>query len=375
MTDVIKIAQELLRKPSVTPSDNGAMDYLEKLLKQNGFETHIVEFSEPNKPTIKNLYAQKGSGHPHLAFAGHTDVVPVGNEADWKVPPFSAEIVDGEIIARGAVDMKGAIAAFAAAAIQAKPSHGTISFIITGDEEAEAVNGTVKLMKWIAAKGIKIDDCIIGEPTTPNKIGEIIKIGSRGSANFQLTVNGVQGHVAYPQDNPITNLVKILHDLKSCSFDNGNDNFQPTNLEVVDLEVGNDTVNLIPARAKAKFNIRYNNQHNPESLKAKVNEVCQKTATDFHLNMDIGAHLYFVEANKFTDLITKVCQQATGVTPSLTTRGATSDARFIKDYTRVVEFGLPNTLAHQVNERVAIVDLQTLEKIYYSIIENYFEVK
>lgn len=372
MTDVIQIAQELLRKPSVTPHDNGAIDYLANLLKQNGFETHIIEFSEPNKPAIKNLYAKKGNGSPHIAFAGHTDVVPVGNELDWKVPPFSAEIIDGEIIARGAVDMKGAIAAFVAAAIKVTPSRGTISFIITGDEEADAINGTVKLMKWIADRGEKIDDCIIGEPTTPNKLGEIIKIGSRGSANFRLSVNGIQGHVAYPQDNPITNLVKILHELKTTVFDAGNENFQPTNLEVVDLEVGNNTVNLIPARANAKFNIRYNNYFTPETLRTKVEGVCKNYADDFKLEMEIGANLYFVEPNKFTDLISDVCKEITGITPELTARGATSDARFIKDYCTVVEFGLPNTLAHQVNERVSIADLQTLEKIYNSIIVNYF---
>ncbi|MFI4983646.1 MAG: succinyl-diaminopimelate desuccinylase [Rickettsiales bacterium] len=372
MTDVIKIAQELLRKPSVTPHDNGAIDYLAEFLKQNGFATHILEFSEPNKAPIKNLYAKKGSGSPHLAFAGHTDVVPVGNEADWQVPPFSAEIIDGEVIARGAVDMKGAIAAFVAAALKADISHGTISFIITGDEEAEAVNGTIKLMKWIADHGDVIDDCIIGEPTTPNKLGEIIKIGSRGSANFHLTVSGIQGHVAYPQDNPITKLVNILHDLKTTNFDSGDDKFQPTNLEPVDLEVGNDTVNLIPARAIAKFNVRYNNHYTPETLKNKVEEICKNHTHDFVLKMEIGAHLYFVEPNKFTDLISKACKEITGITPELTARGATSDARFIKDYCTVVEFGLPQGLAHQVNERVAIVDLQTLEKIYNQIIVNYF---
>ena len=381
--DPVAIARDLLRCPSVTPAEGGALTFLEKTLKGAGFAVHRMTFSEPGTDDVENLYARIGTSGPHLMFAGHTDVVPPGDVKAWSHEPFAGDIADGVLFGRGAVDMKGAIACKVAAALDhlaangGKPK-GSISFLITGDEESIAVNGSPKLLKWAAARGEKFDHCVLGEPGNVNELGDTIKLGRRGSQNGVLAVTGKMGHVAYPHraDNPVRGLVKIMTALMDEPLDKGNNKFDPSNLEFTSIDIGNPTVNLIPGEAKARFNIRFNDCHGYASLKALVEQRAAKAAGDkvkWTIDWEpSNADVFYTEPSAFTDVVTKAVAAVTGKTPKLSTSGGTSDARFIKDYCPVVEFGLVGQTMHATDERVPVADLQTLTKVYRKIIDDYF---
>jgi succinyl-diaminopimelate desuccinylase len=387
--DPIAIAQNLLRCPSVTPAEGGALSYLETVLKAAGFTTHRMTFSEPGTPDVENFYARIGTGSPHLMFAGHTDVVPPGNEASWTHPPFAGEIADGVLYGRGAVDMKGGIAACIAATLDYLAAHngkpradgkGSISFLITGDEESVAINGTPKLLEWAAQLGETFDHCILGEPSNREVLGDTIKIGRRGSQNGTLIVHGKQGHVAYPEraDNPVTGLVTLIAALKGEPLDNGTDLFDPSNLEFVSIDIGNKTVNLIPAEARARFNIRFNNLHSHESLKALLEQRAiaasgGKIRFSFEWEPS-NADVFVVEPGPFTDVVASAVTEVTGRKPVLSTTGGTSDARFIKNYCAVVEFGLVGQTMHAIDERVPVSELVELTAVYRKILDRYFAV-
>ncbi|MEA2953431.1 MAG: succinyl-diaminopimelate desuccinylase [Alphaproteobacteria bacterium] len=381
--DPAAIARDLLRCPSVTPAEGGALRYLEGVLKAAGFAVHRMTFSEPGTPDIENLYARIGTAAPHIVFAGHTDVVPPGEEKAWRHAPFAGEVADGQLYGRGAVDMKGGIACSVAAALDhlaasgGKPK-GSISFLITGDEESIAVNGTVKLLAWAAARGEKFDHCILGEPSNVETLGDTIKIGRRGSLNGILTVSGRQGHVAYPQraENPIRGLLTLMRALMDEPLDAGSAHFQPSHLEFTSVDVGNPTVNLIPAQAQARFNIRFNDCHTQDSLKALIDQRAAKAAAGkirFAFEWEpSNADVFVVETGPFTDLVASAITDVTGRKPELSTSGGTSDARFIKNYCPVVEFGLVGQTMHQVDERVPLADLAALTAIYRRVLEKYF---
>ncbi|MCF8478305.1 MAG: succinyl-diaminopimelate desuccinylase [Pseudolabrys sp.] len=381
--DPLALARDLMRCPSVTPAEGGALAFLESTLKAAGFTVHRMTFSEPGTDDVENLYARIGTKAPHLVLAGHSDVVPTGDETAWKHPPFASEVSNGLLYGRGAVDMKGGIACMVAAALDhlaandGKPK-GSISFLITGDEESVAVNGTPKLLQWCADKGEKFDHCLLGEPSNVEDLGDTIKIGRRGSLNGHLIVVGKQGHVAYPEraDNPIRGLVKLIEALQSEPLDQGNDNFQPSHLEFVSVDVGNKTVNLIPGEARAMFNVRFNDIHTAESLQALLQQRAEKAAggkIKFSFKFQpSNAGSFVVKPGPFTDMVSGAIAQVTGRTPKLSTTGGTSDARFITHYCPVVEFGLVGQTMHQVDECVPIADLRALTSIYRKIIENYF---
>jgi len=381
--DPIALAQGLLRCRSVTPEDGGALGFLEATLKAAGFTVHRMTFSEPGTPDIENLYARIGTGSPHLMFAGHTDVVPPGDERDWSHPPFAAHIKDGILYGRGAVDMKGGIASCVAAVLDhladngGKPK-GSISFLITGDEESVAVNGTIKLLDWAHKRGEKFDHCILAEPSNREVLGDTIKIGRRGSQNGTLIVHGKQGHVAYPEraENPVTGLAKLILALKSEPLDQGSKLFDPSNLEFTSIDVGNRTVNLIPNEARARFNVRFNDLHNQESLKILLEQRTLKAA-DGKIRFSFewepsNADVFVVEPGPFTDLVATAIAEVTGHKPALSTTGGTSDARFIKNYCPVVEFGLVGKTMHAVDERVPVAELVALTGIYRKILARYF---
>lgn len=382
MTGPAEIAQALIRCRSVTPAEGGALDYLGDLLGAAGFEIHRRQFSSPDMPAIDNLFAKIGTGRPHLVFAGHTDVVPPGNESSWSHPPFSGAIAGGKLYGRGAVDMKGAVAAFAAAALdyvkQNKPK-GTISFLITGDEEGPAVNGTVKLLSWAKARGEKFDHAIVGEPTGVKRVGDTIKIGRRGSLSATLTVFGKQGHVAYPgrAANPMPALLAMLDSLLAKPFDKGTREFQPSNLEVTSAETGNAAFNVIPAQAAARFNIRFNDKHTPSSLRKTVEKRLKMAANGvrYRLDWEPASEPYLTKRGPFVDLVIKAVAEAAKVKAEISTSGGTSDARFIKNYCPVIDLGLVGTTMHQIDEHVAVADLQKLAKIYRAILEKYFSQK
>ena len=381
--DPVALARDLLRCPSVTPAEGGALAFIERTLKAAGFAVHRMTFHEPGADDVENLYARIGTAAPHLTFAGHTDVVPPGDEKAWSHPPFAAEEANGELYGRGAVDMKGGIACALAAVLDhlaansAKPK-GSISFLITGDEEGIAVNGTPKLLQWAAARGEKFDHCILGEPSNVNALGDTIKIGRRGSLNGHLIVTGRQGHVAYPDraDNPIRGLVTLVSALQAEPLDSGSDLFPPSHLEFTSLDVGNKTVNLIPNEARARFNIRFNDQHTLESLKSLIEQRARKAAggkIKFALQWEpSNAGVFAVKPGPFTDMVSEAITEATGRKPELSTSGGTSDARFISHYCPVVEFGLVGQTMHAVNERVPVADLIALTAIYRAIIDRYF---
>src|SRR5215813_3578848 len=381
--DPVAIARDLLRCPSVTPAEGGALRFLEKTLKAAGFSVYRMTFQEPGADDVENLYARIGTGTPNLVFAGHTDVVPPGDERAWKHPPFSGEVANGDMYGRGAVDMKGGIACAIAAVFDhlaangGKPK-GSISLLMAGDEEGIAVNGTPKLLKWAAERGVKFDHCILGEPSNQQILGDTIKVGRRGSLNGHLIVMGKQGHVAYPQraDNPVRGLVTLIAALQGEPLDKGSAQFAPSHLEFTTVDVGNKTVNLIPGEARARFNIRFNDSHTPDSLKRLIEQRAKKASSGkirylFQWEPS-NAGVFVTTPGPFTDLVASAVAEVTGRKPELSTIGGTSVARFIKDYCPVVEFGLVGQTMHQVDEHVPIADLIALTTIYRKIIDRYF---
>jgi succinyl-diaminopimelate desuccinylase len=369
--DPLALAQALIRRPSVTPKDAGALDVLEAALKELGFATHRLPFGD-----VDNLYARLGDSGPHFCFAGHTDVVPVGE--GWKADPFAAEVRDGMLYGRGAADMKSAIAAFVAAAARVGKPKGSISLLITGDEEGAAVNGTVKLLEWLKARGEKIDHCIVGEPTSVGHAGDTLKIGRRGSINFKITVAGVQGHVGYPQKakNPIPVLAELVTQFASHKLDKGNEHFDPSTLAFTTVDVGNDATNVIPGEARAAFNIRFNDKHTPDSLinwvKDRVLRMAEQSGCRIEVASQTSGVSFLTAPGKFTQLVSDTVAGVTGQAPFFSTSGGTSDARFIKDICPVVELGLAGTTMHKADECVAVSEIAALTDIYAAILSAYF---
>ena len=375
--NALEIAQALIRCPSVTPAEGGALDTLGKILRDAGYEVHRVPFTDVNTPDIDNLFAKTGSGAPHFAFAGHTDVVPTGDPASWTHSPFSGEVANGELFGRGACDMKGAIAAFVSAAIKfGKPKRGTISFLITGDEEGPAVNGTRKLLRWARERGEKFDHCIVGEPTNVSSLGDMAKIGRRGSLSGTLIFRGSQGHVAYPHlaENPVPPLIRAVSALVTEPLDKGTEHFDASNLEITSLETGNRAFNVIPAESRAQFNIRFNDLHTSESLRDLVLKRVMEAVGDtpFQIDWEPSSDCFLTQRGAFTDLVAGAIRETTGVAPKFSTSGGTSDARFIKDFCPVVEFGLVGQTMHKIDERVPVSDIDKLTQIYLRVLEKYF---
>ncbi len=383
----VALAQALIRRPSVTPADADALDVLREALETLGFDCHIMTFSAPGTDDVTNLYARLGDGAPNFCFAGHTDVVPTGDTENWDRDPFAGDIVDGSLYGRGAADMKSAIAAFVGAvrtfckthgAPENWPRPGSISLLITGDEEGPAINGTRKVLKWMAERNETIDACVVGEPTNPAELGDMIKIGRRGSLVGTLTVHGVQGHTAYPHlaDNPVHRLVNMLQALTATPLDQGSDHFQPSTLQISTIDVGNPATNVIPASAIARFNIRYNDLHSSQSLTKWLHEKLSGALGDgsarYELDIHVTGESFLTPPGPLSELLTAAVEQVTGRTPELSTTGGTSDARFIKDYCPVAEFGLVGQTMHQVNENVACADIDTLSEIYRVALEKYF---
>ncbi|MCH9806478.1 MAG: succinyl-diaminopimelate desuccinylase [Alphaproteobacteria bacterium] len=382
-TDPVALAQALIRCPSVTPAEGGALDLLQRVLEPLGFACHRLPFSQVGTPDVDNLYARLGAKGPNLCFAGHTDVVPPGNEAAWSVPPFAAEIRDGILYGRGAVDMKSEIACFIAAlaevvADRGAPLPGSVSLLITGDEEGPAINGTVKMLDWLKQNGETLDACLVGEPSNPVALGDEIKIGRRGSLNGELIVHGIQGHSAYPAkaDNPVPKLARIIDRLSAAHLDDGTEQFQASHLAVTVISVPNTATNVIPGEARALFNIRYNDTWTKDRLMAWVRGIIDEalvgTDTQFDLTFSSTGDVFCTKAGPLVETISQAVEEVTGRTPKLTTGGGTSDARFIKDACPVVEFGLVNATIHQVDEHVAVADIVTLTQIYRRFIERYF---
>ncbi len=390
-TDPAANLATLIRCPSVTPADGGALAALEAMLKPLGFSVERPVFSEAGTPDVENLYARLSGNGPHLMFAGHTDVVPPGDEAAWRYPPFSANVENGEMYGRGAVDMKGGIACFVAAVARHVEKHGaprgSVSLLITGDEEGPSINGTVKLLDWAVARGETWDASIVGEPTNPERLGDMIKIGRRGSLSGIVTVNGVQGHAAYPHlaDNPVRGIVTLVDALLDPPFDEGTADFQPTNLEVTTIDVGNPATNVIPARAVANFNIRFNDSWTSETIRAEIHNRLDEAAgrtrlrpgkdtpIDYELTWrDRPSPVFLTRDDRLIETLSGSIESVTGRRPVLSTSGGTSDARFIKDYCPVVEFGLVGKTMHMVDERVALADLERLTAIYERFLEDWF---
>jgi succinyl-diaminopimelate desuccinylase len=381
-TDPVAIARDLIRCRSVTPDEGGALAYLQGLLTPAGFEVHRAIFAEPGTAPVDNLYARIGTARPNLLFAGHTDVVPPGNEGAWSHPPFAGEVASDRLYGRGAVDMKGGIACFVAAALDYLAAHrgrpkGSISLLITGDEESVAVNGTVKLLKWAAERGESFDHCILGEPSNVEVLGDTIKAGRRGSLNGTLIVTGRQGHVAYPEraDNPIRGLMSLMAALQA-PLDEGSEHFSPSHLEFTSVDVGNTTVNLIPGEARARFNVRYNDHHSQTALKTLIERRAKAAAGGrVHYAFEwqpSNADVFVTKPGPFTELAAAAIAEVTGRQPKLSTSGGTSDARFIKNYCPVLEFGLVGQTMHQTDESAPVQDLLTLTAIYRRIVEKYF---
>ena len=375
------LTRDLIRCASVTPQDGGALALLASVLGAAGFEVHRITFSEAGTPDIDNLYASIGSGQPHLMFAGHTDVVPTGELAHWQHDPFAGEIVNGQIYGRGACDMKGGVAASVIAILEhirvdGVPK-GSISLVLTGDEEGPAINGTVKLLAWAKARGERFDHCILGEPTNPTRLGDMIKIGRRGSLSGRLAVLGKQGHVGYPHlaDNPIPALLRLVAALKAAPLDAGTEHFDPSNLEVTSIDVGNGADNIIPAEAVARFNIRFNDLWTPDSLQAEIAQRLAAVAGGARYSLTFkptNAVAFLTQPGPFTQLVAQAVAAETGFTPVLSTTGGTSDARFIKNYCPVVEFGLVGQTMHMADERTSVADIEALTRIYGRIISAYF---
>ena len=381
--DELKLAKDLIKFPSITPKDAGAISFLSKQLKLLGFNCKILEFKDKKSKPIKNLYARFGKKSPNLCYAGHTDVVPPGNIKDWTIDPFKPSIRNNHLIGRGANDMKSSIACFVAAVNkflkEKKKFNGSISFLITGDEEGLAINGTKKVVDYLIRKKEKINFCIVGEPTNPNKLGEMIKIGRRGSLTGKIKISGSQGHVAYPHlsNNPINTLISICRKLKDKKLDKGNKNFQPSNLEFTSINVNNKAHNVIPATANAQFNIRYNNFHTATSLKRKINliikTISKKNGCNFKIEYIANGDSFLTKPNKTVNMLKKIIKKITKITPKFSTTGGTSDARFIRKISPCLEFGLVNKTMHKVDECVSLSDLKKLTNIYKNILLEYFK--
>ena len=374
----LKLAKELIRKPSITPKDAGAINLLAKNLRSLGFNCKIINFKN-----IKNLYAKLGKSSPNFCYAGHTDVVPPGNISDWSVNPFRPVVKNNKLIGRGANDMKASIACFVTAVskfkTQNKKFKGSISLLITGDEEGIAINGTKRVVKYLKRKREKINFCLVGEPTNQNKLGEMIKIGRRGSITGRLMVVGTQGHVAYPHraNNPSNTMIKILKRIKELKLDKGTKNFQPSNLEITKINIDNHADNVIPGSANAVFNIRFNDRHSAGSLKRKLNNIfrsiTKKAKCKFRIQYEVSGESFLTKPNKTTYMIQNTIKKITGIKPKLSTSGGTSDARFIRNIAPCLEFGLVGKTMHKVDENVSVSDLKKLTKIYQNILINYFK--
>ncbi|MEN3975124.1 succinyl-diaminopimelate desuccinylase [Emcibacter sp. SYSU 3D8] len=376
--DPIKLTQELIRCPSVTPADAGALDVLQRALEQVGFVCRRYVFSEEGTPDIDNLYARLGTALPNFCFAGHTDVVPVGDLAGWTVDPFGAEIIDGVLFGRGAADMKAAIACFAAAAgrfAEAAPGFpGSISLLITGDEEGPSINGTRKVLEALREEGEQLTHCLVGEPTNPIRLGDMAKIGRRGSLNGLITVNGVQGHVAYPHlaDNPAPRLVRLMTRLAGLELDRGNAHFQASNLEITAIETSPGAENVIPAWARCRFNVRFNSDHSSQDVERLVRHALDHELIPYDLAVKVSGESFLTPPGKLSRLVVDACKAVLGREPELSTTGGTSDARFIKDYCPVIEFGMASGTMHKVDERVAVSDIDGLTTIYEEVLRRYF---
>jgi succinyl-diaminopimelate desuccinylase len=377
--DPLALSRALIRCPSITPIDAGALEVLQAALEGLGFVCSRLPFSEPGTADVENLYARLGDEPPNFCFAGHTDVVPVGDEAAWTCDPFGGEIRDGRLYGRGASDMKAAIACFTAAADRFLADRGggfagSLSLLITGDEEGPSINGTRKVLGWLDERGEHLDACLVGEPTNPNVLGEMVKIGRRGSLNCALTVHGVQGHAAYPEraDNPIPRLVRMLAALDGTPLDHGTEHFGPSTLTVTTVDVGNPATNVIPARASARFNIRFNDLHAPEKLSAWIEDRCRAFGDRFDLDTTCTGEAFLSPPGRLCRIVAGAVERVTGLKPELSTSGGTSDARFIKDACPVAEFGMPGETAHKVDENVAVADLATLTGVYGAVLDGFF---
>jgi len=381
--DVVALTQELMHCPSVTPKDAGALNVLQTALEKIGFECTRLTFSDNNTPDVDNLYARFGTGAPNFCFAGHTDVVPPGDLNAWSVDPFDSVIKDGQLYGRGAADMKAAVACFAAASQRLIKSRrgqfdGSISLLITGDEEGPAINGTRKVLEWMSSKGEHIDHCLVGEPTNPNQLGDMVKIGRRGSFTGFLSVIGTEGHVAYPHlaDNPVPHLVAMMAALDEMYLDDGSDHFQPSNLEFTTVDVGNPATNVIPPSARATFNIRFNTSHSLDGLDERIRGLLDKIAEErgakYELRVLKNSEPFLTKEGDFSTLVSRSIQEHLGTKPELSTTGGTSDARYIKNYCPVVEFGLVGQTMHKIDEHVSVADIEQLANIYTSILEGYF---
>ena len=374
----LKLAKELIRRPSITPKDAGVINLLAKNLRSLGFKCQLINFKN-----IKNLYAKLGKSSPNFCYAGHTDVVPPGNISDWSVNPFKPTVKNNKLIGRGANDMKASIACFVAAVSKFKAKNkkfkGSISLLITGDEEGIAINGTKRVIEYLKRKKEKINFCLVGEPTNPNKLGEMIKIGRRGSITGRLTIIGTQGHVAYPHraNNPSNTIVNILKRIREIKLDNGTKNFQASNLEITKINIDNNADNVIPSSANAVFNIRFNNRHSSNSLKRKLNaifkSIVKKAKCKFRVKYEVSGEAFLTKPNKTTYMIQNVIKKITGIKPKLSTAGGTSDARFIRKIAPCLEFGLVGKTMHKIDESVPVSDLKKLTNIYQNILENYFK--
>lgn len=381
--DPVALTQALIRCPSITPDEGGALTLMQEILTPAGFACQRMTFSEAGTPDVENLYARRGDRGLNLCFAGHTDVVPPGHLDAWTVPPFAAEIREGILYGRGAVDMKGGIACFIAAVMRHLDSTdgqipGTLSLLITGDEEGPSINGTIKVLDWLRQKGETLDACIVGEPSNPTQIGDEIKIGRRGSLNGHIIVHGRQGHAAYPTkaDNPVPKLARIIDRLSTTVLDAGTGNFEPSHLVVTVISVPNTATNVIPGRAEAQFNVRYNDAWTRPRLESHLRGLCEAAAAEVSARFDLSfsgtGDVFLTEPGPLVKTMVSAVAAETGRTPALTTGGGTSDARFIKDHCPVIEFGLVNRTIHQVDEHVAVADLETLTRIYQRFIAAYF---
>ncbi len=384
--DPLDLAQALIRCPSVTPADAGALDVLTQTLEELGFTCHKLPFSTGGAAEVQNLYARIGDHAPNFCFAGHTDVVPAGDEGDWSVDPFAAEIRDGRLYGRGAADMKAAIAAFTTASARflnarGQDFGGSISLLITGDEEGDAVNGTIRVLDWLTGQDETLDACLVGEPTNPEKLGDMIKIGRRGSMNCELSVHGTGGHVAYPHlaDNPVHRLIEMLAAITGEPLDEGTGQFQPSTSVITTIDVGNPVSNVIPASARARFNIRFNDLHSGASLenllRERLDAVGGDGSGDYELTVRVSGEPFLNPPGDLSGLVAGAVTKVTGLTPELSTSGGTSDARFIKDHCPVVEFGMINQTAHKADENALIADIQTLADIYETVLDGFFAEK